>query len=239
MRIALLAVCLISSLTSAQQPQPDPRFTPPPGPATKEETALVDKARAALERKAADVSAVLADSAYMPVHARTEFREVIKKHATAKPLTIVGPAEPGTKLTVNFRFLDSESKPVKGGLVYLYHTSAKGWYSDKAAHIQANSGDTKHARLFGYALTDDQGRVKLHTIRPAGYPNTNLPQHIHLHLTVEGKEVMVTELLFEDDPRLTREMREERERGGELAVKVKKLADGSEQCEATFTLRAN
>jgi len=30
--------------------------------------------------------------------------------------------------------------------MYFYQTSAKGWYSDRAAHVKAVAGDAKHAR---------------------------------------------------------------------------------------------
>jgi protocatechuate 3,4-dioxygenase, beta subunit len=138
---------------------------------------------------------------------------------------------------VTFEFVDASGKPVAGALLYLHHTSAKGWYSDKAAHIQANSGDYKHARLFGYAITDANGRIEVHTIRPASYPNTNLPQHIHMHLSVGGKEVMVSQLLFEDDPMLTRGEIEQAERSGYFATQVEKAGDGSQKCKAVFRVK--
>lgn len=213
------------------------QFTPPPGEATAEDKSLLVRARELLQSKKADVSAVLVDPAFMPIHARTEFRELIAAHATDKPLTISGPQEPGTRLTVVFEFTDAAAKPVAGAQLYLYHTSSKGWYSDKAAHIRANSGDVNHARLFGYARTDTNGRVTLHTIRPASYPNTDLPQHIHLHLSIGGKEVLVSEVLFEDDPKLSRQALEDGERGGFVAVKVEKAADGSQRCKAVFKLK--
>ena len=224
------------------QPEPEKQVatTPPPGPMAAEDKALLARAKEALDSKK-DPAAILADPAFMPLHARTEFRELIKAHAKvhtqASPLTLVTPAEPGTKLQVTFEFQDTSGKPIAGALLYLYHTSAKGWYSDKAAHIQANSGDFRHARLFGYALTDEKGRIEVKTIRPASYPNTDLPQHIHMHLSIGGKEVLVSELLFEDDPMLSRQELEEAERGGYVATKPEKAADGSQKCKGVFTVK--
>lgn len=226
-----------ASKPESAAPEKQVALTPPPGPATTQEKSLLAKAKESLEAPEADVSAILTNPAFTPVRARTEFRELIKAHAAPKPLTICGPEEPGTRLHVTFEFVDAAGRPVAGALLYLYHTSAKGWYSDKAAHIQASSGDYRHARLFGYAITDANGRIDVRTIRPASYPNTDLPQHLHLHLSVGGKEVLASELLFEDDPMLSREKLEAAEHGGYVAAKVEKAADGVHKCKATFTVK--
>lgn len=106
--------------------------------------------------------------------------------------------------------------PIAGAVAYVYHTSAKGWYSDKAAHIRAWSGDTRHARLFGYLKTDEDGSFEVRTIRPGGYPRSTLPQHIHLEIEADGYAPLVTELLFDDDPCLTAELRDRAKREGFL-----------------------
>jgi protocatechuate 3,4-dioxygenase beta subunit len=232
---------LASAAATQQDPvrgdEPFVQFTPPPGALTPEETALLERAKDSLESKGADVSAVLTDAAYMPIHARTEFRELIAAHATAEPLTLCGPSEPGIRLTVTLEFLDGAGEPVRDALVYVYHTSAKGWYSDKAAHVQANAGDMRHARLFGYARTDVDGRVEVRTIRPSGYPKSDLPAHIHLGLTVDGKSVMVGEVQFDDDPRLTPQQRKHSAQEGAVIVEVTKEADGSQRCHAVFKIQ--
>jgi protocatechuate 3,4-dioxygenase beta subunit len=137
---------------------------------------------------------------------------------------------------VTFEFRDAAGEPIMDALLYLYHTSAKGWYSDKAAHIQANSGDVKHARLFGYMRTDQDGRAEVHTIRPSGYPQSELPAHIHLGLDAGGKSLPVGEIQFDDDPRLTPAQRKHSAQEGAMIVKVTKESDGSERCHAAFKL---
>jgi len=235
-RILMLAALCLGTTQAPPTNNTDDfiQFTPPPGPATPEETALFEKARAALESKQVDVSAVLVDPAYMPIHARTEFRELIAEHATAEPLALCGPDEPGTRLTVTFEFTDAIGAPVRDGLLYLYHTSAKGWYSDKGAHVQANSGDVKHARLFGYVRTDTDGRAEVRTIRPSGYPKSDLPAHIHLGFTANGKSFPVGEIQFDDDPRLTPAQRKHSAQEGALIVTVTKEPDGSQRCHAAY-----
>jgi protocatechuate 3,4-dioxygenase beta subunit len=115
---------------------------------------------------------------------------------------------------------DTAGRPVAGALVYAYHTSAKGWYSDRAPHFtndDGKGGDSRHARLFGYVRTDAQGRFVLRTIRPGGYPRSELPEHVHWHASLDGKPIGSGELCFADDPRLTPEMRQTPEEGMTIA----------------------
>ena len=61
------------------------------------------------------------------------------------------------------------------------------------------------------SLTDAQGKptgVALSTIRPSGYPRTDLPAHVHIEVFVGAEMVLISEVLFADDPRLTPEQRE-------------------------------
>jgi protocatechuate 3,4-dioxygenase beta subunit len=49
---------------------------------------------------------------------------------------------------------------------------------------------------------------ELHTIKPAGYPKSDLPAHIHVHVSANGYQSVVTEFLFDDDERLLGKIRE-------------------------------
>lgn len=112
-------------------------------------------------------------------------------------------------------------------LVYFYHTSDKGWYSDTAPHILMNEGDMGHARLFGYLKTDSKGQFEFETIRPKGYPNSDLPAHIHLMVWKDDQVVagLPNELQFDDDPRLTPDRRSRSLREGNLIKKNSGTAD--------------
>jgi len=103
---------------------------------------------------------------------------------------------------------DTDSKPVAGALVYLYHTDSRGWYAADAPHVLLNEGDIRHARLFGYVKTDKNGMFELHTIKPSGYPQSDLPAHIHVHVSANGYRSFGTEFLFDDDERLVGKIRE-------------------------------
>ena len=56
--------------------------------------------------------------------------------------------------------------------------------------------------------TDKNGMFELHTIKPSGYPKSDLPAHIHIHVTAEGYQSYGTEFLFDDDERLVGVIRE-------------------------------
>ena len=150
-------------------------------------------------------SAVLSDPNYMLLHSQTAFRQIIKKHAKSGKVTIITDAEPGKKIIVKGTIKTSNNKTLNDALVYFYHTSDKGWYSDTAAHILMNEGDMEHARLFGYLKTDSKGQFEFETIRPKGYPNSDLPAHIHIMVWKDDQVVagLPNELQFDDDQWLT------------------------------------
>lgn len=149
------------------------------------------------------VSAVLTDTALMFLHPLPAFREVIKKHAKAEKIRLTAPTEPGIPLRIEVNVVDGYDKPVTGALVYLYQTDARGWYADTAAHVLVREGDRRHARLFAYLKTDGNGYFEAETIRPESYPNSSLPQHIHCEVMTPDGKILITELLFRDDPKLS------------------------------------
>lgn len=173
---------------------------------------------ASLAKRTVSVNQVLADPAWMAYHPQTAFRELIKKHAPAGKAVMITSAEPGTRITMKCRVTNQQGQPVAGALVYAYQTSARGWYADSFAHVGGNEGDMRHARLFVYVTTDQNGEFEIATIRPAGYPQSDLPAHIHLAMWKEGKTIhdVPGELLFEEDERLTPERKNRALRDGFL-----------------------
>jgi protocatechuate 3,4-dioxygenase beta subunit len=154
------------------------------------------------------ISKILSEQSLMGLHSLTPFREMIRNNAKAETITIVTPNESGSKILVRGTITDAKGKPINNGLVYVYQTSDKGWYSDTGAHVLMNEGDRRHARLFGYFKTDANGNFSFNTIMPKGYPRSDLPAHIHLELTANEGSGLVTELLFEEDPRLVGQIRQ-------------------------------
>ena len=211
------------------------QWAQPPGKETPDVAQLIDEAAAKMKTRE-QLEAVLADAKYMPLHPYPRFRNAVERNAPVGGIEYVGPAEPGERMTVRLRLTDAAGEPVAAAVVYAYQTSAKGFYAQDAAHVQANAGDVNHARLFGYVITDDDGWIELRTIRPAGYPNSDLPQHIHLHTEHEGRSLDGNELVFTDDPRLTKDVREEYE-GHRAIVATPRKQDGRWLVEAKWVIQ--
>ena len=234
--MSLLAVLCVTAVCA--QPESEPRLTPPPGEETPEIRALIDRAQAALAGDRT-VSKLLTDESFMPAHAYPRFRTLIREKAPTGTVALASTSEPGPRLRVHGTVRNADGRPLPGALLYVYQTSAKGWYSDKAPHISGNSSDFLHARLFAYLRTDAAGRYELHTIRPAGYPATDLPAHIHVGIEAAGDppRTRVTEIRFDDDPRLTPQWRERSRQEGALIVPVQREAGGAQSVVADFQLR--
>src|SRR6185503_4726380 len=109
-------------------------------------------------------AAVLVDARFEDLHPDPRFRELMRDHAAAAPLAIAFPGEPGTPLEATVVLRDAAGAPVPSALVYAYQTDARGWYAKDRPHCY--DGDVKHARLFGYVQTGDDGRFTIRTIRP-------------------------------------------------------------------------
>ena len=179
-----------------------------------ESRALLAKARQALESGKADVSAVLSNPVYLPLHGHPPFRHLIRDHAKGSRVKIVTPDEPGQRMIAAGRVLRADGKPAGGTLVYVYQTNIQGLYG-------THGDQEQNARLFGYLTTDAQGRFEVETIRPGGYPGGDAPQHIHFEIFPAGDSRQATEILFEDDPRVTPETRRWAEQTGFPVVSVR------------------
>lgn len=190
---------------------------------------LIKESEEKLKSGQASVSQILTDKKYDAVHPETSFRELIKKYCRAETLAIVTDTIPGRKIKVAAMVKNEDGKPVADALVYLYQTDARGWYAADAPHILAYEGDHRHARLFGYVKTNKEGRFELHTIKPSGYPKSDLPAHIHVHVTADGYQPYGTEFLFDDDERLTDKIRENAIRDRFLISKPEKTNPPFEQ----------
>src|SRR6187200_2825621 len=169
---------------------------------------LIKEAEEKLKTGNATISQILTDKKYDALHSETAFRELIEKYCKAETISIATDTIPGKKIKVTGTVKDTDGKPVVNALVYLYHTDSRGWYAANSPHVNMKEGDMRHARLFGYVRTNKDGKFELHTIKPSGYPQSDLPAHIHVHVTAEGYSNFVNEFLFDDDERLVGKIRE-------------------------------
>lgn len=150
------------------------------------------------------------------VHAQDlEFLAALERAQRDRPKTLSSVAriapesEPGIPLIVRGRAVAEDGKtPVVGAVVFAYHTDRTGVYD--------RPGSPAHSwRLKGWAKTDAEGRFEFHTIRPGGYPGRKDPEHIHVNIyTPDGPRAWADGVVFDDDPRVTQEMKEESARKG-------------------------
>lgn len=121
---------------------------------------------------------------------------------------LAGPKEPGEPLVLEGTVRDPDGAPAAGVIVYAYQADARGQYPGRTAR-------RVHGTLRGFARTGADGRYRFTTIRPASYPVPDAPpQHIHMHVVEPGRcHYYIDDVVFTDDPRLTREARAQLERG--------------------------
>lgn len=119
---------------------------------------------------------------------------------------IASAGEAGEPMQIVGTVRDGDGRVASGVIVYAYHTNANGVYPTDDS--QRGKAGFRHGRLRGWAKTDANGRYQFDTIRPAGYPSTDLPAHVHMHVLEPGRcTYYIDDILFEDDPRLTADMR--------------------------------
>ena len=104
--------------------------------------------------------------------------------------------------------------PASDVIIYYWQTDTKGHYSS----INSNNEQiTKHGRIRGWVKTDKDGKYSIYTIRPAPYPDSNIPAHIHLSIKepLIKTEYYIDDLVFDDDKLLTSYKRKNlKNRGG-------------------------
>ncbi len=116
--------------------------------------------------------------------------------------TLPGFLETEPKLVVSGRVFHKDGKtPAADVVLYFYHTDRSGVYPQKG---NETGWGKRHGYLRGWVKTNQNGEYRFYTFRPASYPDSNNPQHIHI--TVKEKGVVayyIDDFLFDDDPMLS------------------------------------
>jgi protocatechuate 3,4-dioxygenase beta subunit len=145
----------------------------------------------------------------LPLLAREPSR-IAPKDAPASA-EVAPSTEPGERLEVSGVVYSAAGRtPVAGASVYVYQTDARGYYRPDEAMGNRNP------RLFALLRTDGQGRYSYRTIRPGSYPSSRVPKHIHYEVTADGHGTRIFEIVFDDDPFMTQEIREDAARPGSV-----------------------
>ncbi len=129
--------------------------------------------------------------------------------------------EQGQKLLVTGIVYHLDGKtPAADVIIYYWQTDNKGYYS------LINGMDEKakrHGHIRGWVKTDVNGKYAIYTIKPAPYPNENIPAHIHTSIKEPNidNEYYIDEFVFDDDKLLTGEKRKALEnKGGSGILRV-------------------
>ena len=113
--------------------------------------------------------------------------------------TITGFLEFSPKLKIYGTVYQNDGKtPAKDIIVYFYQTNQEGIYDDKGS---TQNWLARHGVHRGWIKTDESGFYEIYTFRPASYPNTDAPQHIHM-MVKEPTTIpyYIDDILFTDDP---------------------------------------
>jgi protocatechuate 3,4-dioxygenase beta subunit len=129
--------------------------------------------------------------------------------------------EAGPPLVVRGRIYAADGKtPAAGVTLYVYHTDARGLYSENA------TAGPPDPRIKGYVRTDKTGAYEFRTSRPASYPDSRIQQHIHAKISGAGfPEQGIDEYWFDDDPFVTASMREKFKDHGSFSPILKLTRD--------------
>lgn len=105
----------------------------------------------------------------------------------------------GLPTRISLRLVEAETcKPVEGADVEIWHADASGVYSGQAATMcNRDDADARGAGfLRGRQISDENGVVSFLTVYPGWYPGRAV--HIHLRIVSSGRELLVSQLLFDD-----------------------------------------
>lgn len=113
--------------------------------------------------------------------------------------------EPGEPMVVQGVVRDPNGDPAPGIIIYAYHTDATGEYPPAEEY---SGWARRHGELRGWARTDEGGRYRFDTIRPASYPSQTMSAHVHMHvIEPDCCTYYIASIRFTDDPLLTDEER--------------------------------
>ena len=135
--------------------------------------------------------------------------------------TSAGWAAKGQKLLVTGTVFKHDGKtPVPNVIIYYWQTDHNGYYLPKQG---LNEKAKRHGHIRGWIKSDEYGKFSIYTIRPAPYPNENIPAHIHTSIKEPNidNEYYLDEFVFDDDRLLTGAKRKALEnRGGSGILRV-------------------
>ncbi|MCQ4167708.1 dioxygenase family protein [Tahibacter harae] len=156
-------------------------------------------------------------------------------------LFLARPDESGEPMTLQGRVIDPSGQARAGVILYVHQTNHEGRYPEHDAPGNLGREARRHGRLRGWVRSDAEGRYAIDTLRPGSYPDSNIPQHIHMQVIEPGCfTYLIDDVLFTDDPKLSRAYRDRFDRGmGGTGVVTPTKVDGRWRAERLVRLGAN
>jgi protocatechuate 3,4-dioxygenase beta subunit len=149
-------------------------------------------------RLVSSVAVALLMLAAVPIGAQS----VLEAPPTAPSTGRLAPeGEPGQLLHVSGVVVEPDGTPISGASIYAYQTDHEGYYGVKPV------SNNRDPRLKVFLRSDTRGSWAFETIRPGSYPNSRVPAHIHFQVAAPGRSPKIFEIVFNDDPLVTPEMR--------------------------------
>ena len=115
--------------------------------------------------------------------------------------------------------------PASDVILYYYQTDIHGVYatqSDEPLNMPKNKLGQTHGYIRGWIKTGADGKYAIKTVMPGAYPSRSEPAHVHV--TIKEKNIKepyyIDSFVFDDDPLLTSERRNNMEnRGGSGVIR--------------------
>lgn len=132
--------------------------------------------------------------------------------------------EAGPKLMVSGIIYKADGKtPAPDVVLYVYHTDQTGHYTKKG---NETGWGKRHGYIRGWMKTNKNGEYRFYTLKPAPYPNGNIPAHIHATIKEPGvNEYWIDEFVFDNDVLLTSAERKKCENRGGSGIMMLENAD--------------
>lgn len=152
--------------------------------------------------------------------------------------TSAGWNEAGTRLVINGTVVKRDGQtPAPDVVIYYWQTDNTGLYAPAPAQDERTK---RHGHIRSWVKTDNNGRFKICTIRPAPYPRETMPAHIHLSIKEPAyNEYYVDELVFDNDGFLTPYKRSQLGNRGGSGILTTVVRDGIQWADYKMTLGLN
>ena len=135
--------------------------------------------------------------------------------------TSPGWQQKGQKLLITGTIFQRDGKtPAPNVILYYYHTDINGIYANSK---NLNPKAERHGYIRSWVRSDSNGKYTIYTVRPASYPNSSDPAHIHPAIKEPNNynEYYIDAFVFDDDPLLKSSYRNSREnRGGSGILRI-------------------